>query len=133
MAHVVLDTDVASQLVKDKLPPAFAAQLAPYDAAPSFATVGELVRWRSERDLGAVRRAKLDLFLATVPMIDGLRDVAHKWGEIVGFARRRGRPRPSNDSWVAACCLTYDLPLATLNVKDFEDYVEYEGLQLITA
>jgi hypothetical protein len=26
----------------------------------------------------------------------------------------------------------YDLPLATLNKADFEDYVEYQGLRLIT-
>jgi len=39
----------------------------------------------------------------------------------------RGRPRPQNDSWIAACCLAFDLPLATLNVKDFADYAEYEG------
>jgi predicted nucleic acid-binding protein len=38
-----------------------------------------------------------------------------------------------NDSWIAACCLTYDLPLATLNVLDYQDYVTYEGLELITA
>lgn len=30
-----------------------------------------------------------------------------------------------------ACCLVYELPLATLNIKDFEDLVEYEGLSLI--
>lgn len=43
---------------------------------------------------------------------------------------KRGRPRPVNDSWIAAVCLTYELPLATRNVKDFEDY---EGLEIITA
>jgi toxin FitB len=33
--------------------------------------------------------------------------------------------------WVAACCLYHDLPLATLNLKDFEDFAEHEGLTLI--
>jgi len=33
--------------------------------------------------------------------------------------------------WVAACCLHYDLPLATLNVKDYRDFAEHEGLALI--
>ncbi len=45
----------------------------------------------------------------------------------------RGRPRPTNDTWIAACCLTFDLPLATLNVGDFQDFVDHEGLVLITA
>jgi toxin FitB len=52
----------------------------------------------------------------------------------VGTARRgRGtaRPtRPQNDTWVAACCLAYDLPLATFNIKDFGDFAEHEGLTL---
>jgi predicted nucleic acid-binding protein len=43
-----------------------------------------------------------------------------------------GRPRPQNDTWVAACCLAYDLPLATFNLKDFGDFAEHEGLMLIT-
>ena len=42
-----------------------------------------------------------------------------------------GRSRPQNDSWIAACCLAYDLPLATLNVKDFADFAEYEGLRIV--
>jgi predicted nucleic acid-binding protein len=44
----------------------------------------------------------------------------------------RGRPRQANDTWIAACCLVYGLPLATHNVKDFADYAEHEGLELIT-
>jgi len=54
-------------------------------------------------------------------------------GEIAGYATKRGRPRPVNDTWVAACCLTFGLPLTTLNVTDFQDFVDHEGLVLITA
>jgi predicted nucleic acid-binding protein len=38
-----------------------------------------------------------------------------------------------NDMWIAACCLTHCLPLATLNVKDFDDFKVHHGLELITA
>src|SRR3954469_8096998 len=43
-----------------------------------------------------------------------------------------GRPtaRPVNDSCIAACCLVRDLPLATFNAKDFEDFAEDDGLTL---
>lgn len=58
-------------------------------------------------------------------------DVAHTWGQISAYAVRRGRPRPTNDSWIAACALAYGLPLATLNTKNFEDFAEHEGLSLI--
>ena len=40
----------------------------------------------------------------------------------VPVAIQRGRPRPANDTWIAACALTYGLPLATLNAKDFKDF-----------
>ena len=46
-------------------------------------------------------------------------------------AERRGRPRPVNDTWIAACCLVRDLPLATLNVKDFSDFADHDGLRII--
>jgi toxin FitB len=39
--------------------------------------------------------------------------VAVRWGELQARAERRGRPRPVNDTWIAACCLVRDLPLAT--------------------
>ncbi|MDQ3222932.1 MAG: hypothetical protein M3Q75_05580 [Gemmatimonadota bacterium] len=48
-------------------------------------------------------------------------------------AKRRGRPRPQNDSWVAACCIANELPLATLNTKDYADFIEHDSLELITA
>lgn len=32
-----------------------------------------------------------------------------------------------------ACCIVDGLPLATFNVKDFADFVTYDGLQLVDA
>ena len=32
---------------------------------------------------------------------------------------------------IANCCLARELPLATLNLKDFADFVEHEGLELV--
>jgi hypothetical protein len=131
--RIVLDTDVASNLIKNSLDSAFRAQIAPHEAAITFVSVGELTQWANVRDLGARRRGELQVYIATRVKIPGGSDVGRKWGEITGYALRRGRPRPINDSWIAACCLTYDLPLATLNKADFEDYAEHEGLRLITS
>jgi predicted nucleic acid-binding protein len=41
------------------------------------------------------------------------------------------RRTPVNDSWIAACCLVRELPLATFNTKDYVDFVEHEGLVLL--
>src|ERR1044072_2187393 len=51
------------------------------------------------------------------------------WGRLSAAGVQRGRPRPVNDMWIAACCLTYDLPLATLNLKDYEDFQAHHGLR----
>ena len=129
--RIVLDTDVSSLLLKRTLPPELLAQLAPHEVAITCVTVGELRKWAVVRQLGARRRAELDSWVDARPKIPAGADVARTWGEIVGYAEHRGRPRPVNDSWIAACCLTYDLPLATLNTADFHDYATYEGLQLL--
>ena len=42
-------------------------------------------------------------------------------------------PRPANDSWIAACSLAHQFPLATFNVKDFEDFAEHDGLLLVST
>jgi predicted nucleic acid-binding protein len=45
--------------------------------------------------------------------------------------QRRGRPRPLNDTWIAACAIDSALPLLTLNRRDFADFAEHDGLLLL--
>jgi toxin FitB len=55
-------------------------------------------------------------------------------GTITAGAQRRGRPRPLNDTWIAACCIQAGLPLLTLNRRDFAQFAhfaEHEGLVLL--
>ncbi|MGH9185245.1 MAG: type II toxin-antitoxin system VapC family toxin [Acidimicrobiales bacterium] len=58
-------------------------------------------------------------------------EVARRWGQLAASAQRRGRPRPVNDTWIAACCLADDVPLLTLNRGDFEDFARHDGLRLL--
>ena len=97
----------------------------------TFITLGELTRWVTLRQWGPTRRAELEGWLAPRPTLPSTDDVARLWGEGSAPATRRGRPRPQNDTWIAAACLAYDLPLATVNVKDFRDFAEHEGLTLV--
>jgi toxin FitB len=53
---------------------------------------------------------------------------AKTWVVISGGAQRRGRPRPLNDGWIAACCIEHRLPLLTPNRRDF---AEDDGLVLL--
>ncbi len=93
--------------------------------------VGELWQWAWARRWGTSSRAHLERWLRRVVVVDSDDDVCRMWGEIGGAAANRGRPRPASDSWIAACCLSQELPLATLNVKDYADFVEHEGLLLV--
>jgi predicted nucleic acid-binding protein len=60
-------------------------------------------------------------FLAALVVLPYDQCVASRWGEIQAYAQLRGRPRPANDSWIAACCLVRELPLASTNVKDYAE------------
>jgi predicted nucleic acid-binding protein len=133
VAAIVLDTDVSSLIIKDKLPGPVAAQLTGHELCITFITYGELTQWVRLRLWGTQRQAKLRDWLTDRPLIHGDMDVATVWGEISAQAIRDGRPQPTNDSWIAAACLTYDLPLATLNVKDYTYFAERHGLRLLVA
>jgi hypothetical protein len=129
----VLDTDAASLSIKGRLPPSLLRDLLGAQISITFVTVGELIRWTVMREWGLTRRTELNAWLSARPTLPYSDEVAHRWGEISARAARRGRPRPANDTWVAACCLVYDLPLATLNIKDFADFRDHEGLRLLGA
>ena len=133
MRYVVLDTDVAFRAIKGKLGDPLAARLTGMAWCVTFVTVGELWQWAVTRSWGTRTREELDQWLGRVVVLDSDDVISRAWGRISAEARRRGRPRPANDSWIAACCLAREFPLATLNVKDFEDFAEQDGLQLVTA
>lgn len=52
MAYVALDTDVASNLIKGRLPGKVMAQLAPYSPCITFVTLGEADRMDHHPQLG---------------------------------------------------------------------------------
>jgi toxin FitB len=128
---VVVDTDVASAVLRDRLPSWLQARIAGETWAVSFVTVGELTKWTRLRDWGPQRMADLARFWDRVVILPYSPAVAVTWGDLQARAQLRGRPRPANDTWIAACCLVRDHPLATLNVKDFGDFAEHDGLTLL--
>jgi predicted nucleic acid-binding protein len=72
-----------------------------------------------------LRRAKLDVLLETLDVIDFTDDTAAMYGRIVartGFSRRK-----SLDRMIAATALVHDLTLVTTNPGDFADI---DGLKL---
>jgi hypothetical protein len=131
VSFVVLDTDVASAILRRRLPESIRAKLEGKSLAITFVTVGELTSWTVRRGWGDRRLADMAAWRRHVTRIPYDEAVATTWGRLDARAQTRGRPRPINDMWIAACCLVEDVPLATLNRKDFEDFAEHDGLRLI--
>lgn len=131
MSFVVIDTDVASASLRGRLSDPLRAYLTGRTWCISFVTLGELTKWTVLRSWGPTKLAHLADWRRHVVTLPYSEAVAITWGELQARAQRRGRPRPVNDTWIAASCLVRRLPLATLNIKDFADFAEYDGLDLV--
>jgi len=98
MAYVVVDTDVSSQILRDRLPPMLAAKLVDKTLCATFVTVAELTQWAEMHSWGAHRKLALTQWLASELVLPYnereddtvLEDVARTWGEISAHARLRG-------------------------------------------
>jgi len=132
VSALILDTDIASLSIKDRLPPRMRTRVAASLISVTFVTVGELTRWARLHEWGPRPRAELTAWLRGAVRLGYDDEIARAWGELSAASTRRGRTSPANDTWIAACCLVEGLPLATRNVKDFAPFVEHHGLVLVT-
>jgi predicted nucleic acid-binding protein len=131
MSDVCIDTDVASLLQKGTAPQWIVPELIGQRVWTSFVTVGELWKWAEVRNWGSSAQARLERWLRRVGVLPYDDDVAKTWGRLAAHAQQRGRSRPQNDTWIAACCVRYDVALLTLNTKDFDDFATHDGLVLV--
>jgi predicted nucleic acid-binding protein len=56
--------------------------------------------------------------------------IPYTYARLRGQAAVSGHTVPANDCWIAACCVSHDLPLLTRDRKHFEP-LEPLGLQLL--
>ena len=131
LARIVLDTDATSLYRKGRLPRPLADLVRANIVCISFVTVGELHKWALLWNWGQARLGGMELWLDEVPILSDGPGVARTWGGLAARAQRRGRKRPDNDTWIAACCIEGRLPLMTLNRRDFAGFAEHEGLVLL--
>jgi predicted nucleic acid-binding protein len=55
-------------------------------------------------------------------------ETAEQYGQLAAYLKRNGTPIPSNDIWIAALCVQYDLPLLTRD----SDFQYLPQIQLMT-
>jgi hypothetical protein len=83
--------------------------------------------------LVAGRSRWLDAWTAGRPVIPYDARIAGLWGELAGQAQLRGRPRLQSHTWIAACCLRYQVPLMALDPAGFCDFAKHHGLVLLSG
>jgi predicted nucleic acid-binding protein len=130
---LVLDTDTISLYRKRRLPAAQVRLVNTGLIFVTFVTVGELHKWAFVHRWGATRGGAMDIWLSRTTILPYDPAVARTWGTIAGRAQLRGRRRPDNDTWIAACCIHARLPLLTQNRRDYVDFATHDGLWLLGA
>jgi predicted nucleic acid-binding protein len=127
---VAADTGVASRLFASGRAP---GGLAGRTVLLPFTTVAELVTWPERLLWGHSRAEDLCQWVDSRRMILGDETVARIWGRITVAAQRAGSAPPANDLWLAAGCLSYGLPLATLNPESYRYFADRYGLELVSG
>jgi toxin FitB len=79
---IVLDTDVASASLRNRLPDRLRAAQAGHTMCITFVTVGELMKWRVLRSWGPGRTADLARWRQRVGVLEYDEAVAERWGQL---------------------------------------------------
>ena len=128
MSGFLLDTNVASEMVKPRAHPAVMQWFAAADESLlhfSVVTLGEIRKGIASRPDPA-RRAQLESWLsALVNRFSGRilpvdLAVADRWGHLAGTCKATGIALPVIDGLLAATALHYDLTFVTRNIKDVQ-------------
>jgi toxin FitB len=124
----LLDTNVASEMVRPKPDPGVLQWVATTDESLlylSVVTLGEIRKGIAFRP-DATRRAQLEGWLRS--LVDRFSPrilpvdlaVADRWGHLAGTCKMKGLTLPVLDGLLAATALHYDLTLVTRNVKNVQ-------------
>lgn len=125
---VAADTDLASRwFTADPSP----GKLAGRTVILPFVAVAELATWPERLLWSHPRGEELSVWTDPRRMILGDDTVCGIWARISVAAQRAGSTPPAHDSWIAAGCLSYGLPLATLDKRRYRYFAERYGLELL--
>lgn len=91
-------------------------------------TVGELCYGAMKSTRLTENLARLREFVANITVLECDVETAYQYGEVKNKLRRKGRPLPENDIWIAAIALQHSLTLVTRDAH----FQEVENLQTVT-
>ena len=115
--NVLLDTSAYSQLLRGHQAILDAVQRSETVVLPTI-VLGELHSGFRAGNRCAENTAQLTQFLSrpSVRVLNVTGETALRYAEIDAYLRKRGRPIPRNDVWIAAVALEHGLQLVTLDV-----------------
>ncbi len=107
----LIDTNAAIALLNNH--PEMVNLLAQVDFYVPSIAVGELY-WGAEKSANLeVNRKRVDDFISQRSVLNCDSETARRYGKVHAQLRRKGRPIPQNDIWIAATALQHDLILLT--------------------
>jgi len=127
---MILDTNIVSYMMRGG---PVAGRYAPHMRGRSlyitFVTIGEMYYGAERNAWGPRRRTALAAYLGRFTVVPYNPQVSRRYGAIRAGRESRGARIETNDAWIAACAVEYNLPLITHNARDFQ---HIHGLQVIT-
>lgn len=121
MRIALIDTNIASALFRSQGPlyTVSLAALGDRIAVLSFMSRAELILWPKSNSWGPSREAALRKDISNYTTIYPDDEMCEIWTIVKQESRRKGRPITTADAWIAATAIRYQLPLITLNHRDF--------------
>lgn len=127
---LVVDTDVTSALWRDDLPEDYRHILGVSSPALTFVTQAETRYGAYKARWGKPRINRFQAFCdQNFLVLDWDDAIPEAYARLYAGSSRIGFEPPENDCWIAAACVTFGLPLLTLNQKHFAPLVRF-GLSL---
>jgi tRNA(fMet)-specific endonuclease VapC len=121
----LLDTNIIIALFNGEK--GIAQKLDKYDEVLVPAIVaGELYFGAKSSNAKAKNAQKINIFLNNCTLLNIDRNTAEFYGDIKSILKKKGKPIPENDIWIAALAIQYNLPIITRDAH----FKEVAGLML---
>lgn len=125
--HIAIDTNIAIALLNNQTN--IYSTLKKYDIIYLPITVcGELLFGAKNSKLSIKNTKRYIEFIQTCEVLDTSLIVAQNYASLRTQLKQKGNPIPENDIWIAAICVTNNIPLFTLD----KHFTYIDELKIIT-